>query len=39
VLEAAAPIAEALERTIEDVVPICLDMTKRMLRIGLLVRA
>lgn len=39
VREAAAPIAEALESPFENVVPTCLDMTKRMLRIGLLMRA
>lgn len=39
VKEAAAPIAEALDQRLEDVVPTCLDITKRMLRIGLLIRA
>jgi methylase of polypeptide subunit release factors len=39
VREAAQPIADDLEKPLEDVVPICLDITKRMLRIGLLVRA
>ncbi len=36
VREAAAPIAESLDRQVEDIVPVCLDITKRMLRIGLL---
>lgn len=39
VREAAAPIAEFLGRTLEDVTPTCLDITKRMLRAGLLIRA
>ena len=39
VREAATPVAEAMGRTVEDVVPVCLGITKRMLRIGLLMRA
>jgi methylase of polypeptide subunit release factors len=39
VREAAAPIAQSLGRTFEEVMPICLDITKRMLHIGLLMRA
>ncbi len=39
VREAATPVAEGMGRTVEDVVPVCLGITKRMLRIGLLMRA
>ena len=39
VREAATPVAEAMGRTVEDVVPVCLGITKRMLRIGLLMEA
>jgi methylase of polypeptide subunit release factors len=39
VREAAVPVAEALDRTVEEVTPICLAMTRRLLRVGLLMRA
>lgn len=38
VREACAPVAEQLGRTVEEVTPICLAMTKRLLRTGLLMR-
>jgi len=39
VREAAGPVATAMGAELEQMVPICLTITERMLRIGLLVRA
>jgi hypothetical protein len=36
--EAAVTVAESLGRTLEEVTPICLEMTRRFLRTGLLVQ-
>jgi hypothetical protein len=39
VREAAKPIAESMNRSLEQIEPVAIDITKRMLRLGLLVPA
>jgi hypothetical protein len=39
VREATKPIAQSMNRKVEDIEPVGIDITKRMLRLGLLVSA